>query len=203
MQMIFFALGLLFTNLNAMELKNRSIIVGSGKECTREHVLKGVDTFIIDGKPCCRSKAGSNCIRLHISQITDDQDERCTIQADDNIFSHLIVNIHENIASFSFYAPDQQIRPSQDMHISLALKKYATIGLHGCIEASFAQSLQSDLLKIKATRGAIVHMPGADTRKIVMEATDDSTIQTLENTLVQTEIISLVCKDNASIKANI
>ncbi|HLJ30819.1 MAG TPA: DUF2807 domain-containing protein [Candidatus Babeliales bacterium] len=202
MQMIFLAFGLACTNLNAMELKDR-IIAGSGNESIQRHVFEKVDTFILDGKQCCRSKAGSNCIRLHIAHITDDQQEHCTITTDDNIFSHFIFNARENIASLSLYAPDQRIQPSQEIHVSLALKKYATIAMHGYIETSFAQSIQSDVLKIKATSGAIVHMSGVDAHKIVMEATDDSAIKMLENEQLKTDVIALVCKDDASITAHI
>jgi hypothetical protein len=208
MFVIFLIFGLLLTNLNAMEKKNeiKSIIAGSGKENSQIFDVKEARTFILDGKACNKGANGNKPIRLEITQITDkdvQQNEYLSISADDNIFPHIIFNHCEDIISVSLYAPDQIIQPSQDIRLSLALKNYAKVTTEGNIKTSFTSNLASEELKIKATSGARMRLSSIKAPNLKIKALDDSCIKKQPKTQLITNSISIICKDNAHITADI
>jgi len=89
------------------------------------------------------------------------------------------------------------IKPSQDIHLSLALKNCAKIITHGCVETSFMSLIKTDSFAVQATSGAVVHIPRVKAKTIKLEVRDDSIIKNQEGKKLTTNFISLVCQDDA------
>lgn len=174
-----------------------SIITNQSKEKTKKYAVQGVDTIIING-----GKAGENGIgrmQVKIAQISDDnRAEELTVQADENNFSHVVVNHDGACLDIGLRLSDQAVYPSRDIVIFLVLKKYAKIVTNNDIDTTFFSPIKSEKLHISVASGATMRLPSIRAKTIELLVKEKSSLAAQENARLKAKNLLFMYREGNS-----